>query len=66
MASIGMATMEPDGTLVLQLRAEEDPGDDAIGDALITYAPSHPDYASVLAHIGGLLPGEEKPVPPFP
>jgi hypothetical protein len=60
--SIGQATMTPDGTIVLDLRAEA-PG--AIGDARFTYPPSHKDYRSILAHLGGLRPGEEKPVPPW-
>jgi hypothetical protein len=61
-ASIGTATMEPDGTLVLQLRAE---GPGAMGDALLRYPPSDPRYAEILQHLGGMTPGEEKPVAPF-
>lgn len=60
--SIGVATMEKDGTLVLQLRAE---GPDMVGDALVTYAPDHPQYQKVLEHLGGLKVGESKPVPPW-
>ena len=62
--SIGVATMKPDGVLVLQLRAEGPGG--AIGDARITYSPGDPNYQKVLSHLGGLKPGESKPVPPFP
>ena len=61
--SIGSATMDADGTIVLQLRAE---GPDAVGDALLRYAKDHPEYAKVLQHLGGLKPGESKPVPPWP
>ncbi len=61
--SIGQATMKPDGTLVLQLRAESEDG--AVGDALFTYAPTDGDYASMVEHVGGVSPGESKPVPPF-
>lgn len=61
--SIGVATMRNDGTIVLHLRAE---GPDAIGDARIEYPPSHERYQYVLDHLGGLRPGEDKPVPPFP
>lgn len=61
--SIGTATMEPDGTIVLQLRAEGPGG--SIGDALFRYPPDHPEYRSVLDHLGGLHPGEGKPVPPW-
>jgi hypothetical protein len=62
--SIGVATMEPDGTIVLQLRAEGPQG--AVGDGRFTYPPSDKNYQEVLTHLGGLKPGESKPVPPWP
>ncbi|MCA2980880.1 MAG: hypothetical protein INH41_16080 [Myxococcaceae bacterium] len=62
-ASIGAATMEPDGTIVLTLRAQGPGG--MRGDGLLRYPPSHPQYQVVLAHLGGLSPGESKPVRPF-
>ena len=62
--SIGVATMDPDGTIVLQLRAEGPDG--VLGDALLRYPPSHKDYKDVLTHLGGMKPGESKPVPPWP
>jgi hypothetical protein len=61
--SIGVAIMRGDGTIVLELRAE---GGGAIGDGMVEYPPSDPQYQYVLDHLGGLRPGEEKPVPPFP
>ena len=61
--SIGMATMSDDGTIRLLLRAQSPKG--ALGDAMLTYRKSDPKYASSLSHVGGLKPGEEKPVPPF-
>ncbi|MCB9543295.1 MAG: hypothetical protein H6703_12725 [Myxococcales bacterium] len=61
--SIGSARMEPDGTLVLTLRAEDGAG--TIGDAQFRYGKDHPQYQEVLDHLGGLTPGEEKPVPPW-
>lgn len=61
--SIGTATMEPDGTIVLQLSAKGPGG--TIGDSLIRYPPGHPQYREVLDHLGGLHPGENKPVPPW-
>lgn len=61
--SIGVATMQSDGVLVLQLRAQGAGG--LIGDARITYSPGDPNYQKVLQHLGGLKPGESKPVPPF-
>ncbi|MEW5738487.1 MAG: lytic murein transglycosylase [Myxococcota bacterium] len=63
-ASIGSATMTADGAIQLMLRAEGPGG--AEGDALITYPKSHPQYAEILKHLGGLKPGQSKPVPPFP
>jgi hypothetical protein len=63
-ASIGAATMREDGTLVLDLRAVGPRG--IVGDARLTYPPSHPEYQEVLHHLGGLRPGERKPVPPWP
>jgi hypothetical protein len=60
---IGTATMLADGTLQLMLRAEGGP---ALGDALFSYPKGHPEYANVLKHLGGLNPGESKPVPPWP
>jgi hypothetical protein len=55
--------MHADGTIVLQLRAE---GPGVTGDALLTYPPSHKDYQMVLKHLGGMKPGDIKPVAPFP
>ena len=57
--SIGRATMEADGTIILRLRAVS-PG--AIGDALLRYPPDHAQYQSILNHLGGMTPGESKPV----
>lgn len=49
---------------MLQLRAEGPGG--AHGDGLFRYPCDHKDYAMVLKHVGGLKPGESKPVPPWP
>jgi hypothetical protein len=62
--SIGSATMEADGTIVLQLRAESAGG--PTGDGLLRYPPAHPRYQEILRHLGGLKPGEVKAVPPWP
>ena len=61
---IGTATMKEDGTVVLFLRAET--GDGLVGDGMVQYPPGHPNYHEVLDHLGGLEPGENKPVPPWP
>ena len=62
--SIGSATMEADGTIVLQLRAEGTDGQ--TGDGLLRYPPAHPRYQEILQHLGGLKKGEVKAVPPWP
>lgn len=63
-ASIGAARMLDDGTLVLDLRAEDASG--RRGDARRVYTKDHPRYRAVLDHLGGMKPGETKPVPPWP
>lgn len=62
--SIGVATMEDGGVIVLQLRASL--GGGAIGDGLFRYPPDHPQYETILRHLGGLESGQSKPVPPWP
>lgn len=61
--TIGTARMEEDGTIRLQLRATGDGG--LLGDAEFLYPPGHPQYDSILQHVGGLQAGQEKPVPPW-
>jgi hypothetical protein len=60
---IGVAWMDDDGTLVLQLRMEGPGG--IVGDSMYEYAPDHPEYEETLKHIGGLIPGQSKPVKPW-
>jgi hypothetical protein len=55
--------MEPDGVIVLYLRAD---ATGTVGHATLRYSPSHKDYKDVLAHLGGLEPGVRKAVPPWP
>lgn len=61
-AFIGVAWMEPDGTIKLQLRAV---GPNITGTGMVAYTKEQPEYESVLAHIGGLTPGERKSVRPW-
>lgn len=61
-ASIGQARMNPDRTIVLDLRASDG---NATGDAQLSYKPGDPHYDEVLHHLGGLSPGEVKPVKPW-
>ena len=62
-SSIGTARMLADGTLELQLRAEDGRG--AVGEGLFRYGTTHPEYARVLAHVGPMQPGDERAVRPF-
>ena len=62
--SIGTAKMRKDGTIVLHLRAEGPDG--LVGDALIRVSHENKEYKSILEHLGGLKPGEDKRLPPWP
>ncbi len=55
--------MEPDGTIVLQLRATDRGG--ILGDARLIYPRTHPEYEKMVHHLGGLRSGETKPVKPW-
>jgi hypothetical protein len=60
--NIGVATMSADGTLTLQLHAA---GPGPITETVMSYHRGDPQYARMLSHIGGIHPGEHKPVPPW-
>lgn len=62
--SIGTATQDADGTLVLSLRATGAAG--ASGDAVVRYPPSHPNYGAVKKHVGPIPKNESVEVKPFP
>jgi hypothetical protein len=64
MESIGSASQEEDGTIVLLLRADTSGG--AVGDAQFRYTPSDPDYAMIKAHVGPIPKNGSVPVRPFP
>jgi hypothetical protein len=55
--------MLPDGTIVLDLRAEGLEG--MIGDARLIYHPGEPQYPAVCDHLRGLRPGMTVMMPPF-
>ena len=63
-APIGSATMTKDGAIILNLRAEA--ADGTIGDSRFVYPKNHKQYLEILKHLGGLKPGQSKPVPPWP
>lgn len=61
---IGMATMDPDGTIVLNLVATSDTGDKGVGQ--LRYPMDHPQFMKIMRHLGGITPGATVPVRPFP
>jgi hypothetical protein len=60
---IGKASMSADGTIALSLFMT---GDGKHADAQFTYKTNDPNYQMIIRHVGGIKPGEIKPVPPFP
>jgi len=60
--SIGVATMTADGAITLRIRSLP-PG--PIAEGTLTYRPGEAKYDEVKSHIGGIAPGESKPVPPW-
>jgi hypothetical protein len=61
---IGRAHMLADGTLELFLVAYGPGG--LIGHSLLVYRPNDAQYADILAHIGPMQPGDERPVRAWP
>ena len=64
-ALVGDASIDEDGVILLALHGAF-PGHGGSGLAKFRYPPQHPRYAEILAHVGALVPGEWKGVPPFP
>jgi hypothetical protein len=60
--SVGRAKMSSDGTITLQLRSL---WPNPIAETELVYAPDDPQYEEIKHHLGGIVPGESKPVPPF-
>jgi len=60
---IGKASMSADGTITLDLFMT---GDGKPLDGHFTYKTDDRDYQTIIRHVGGIKPGETKPVPPFP
>lgn len=61
---IGVATMNDDGTIVLRLRAKTPHG--GLGEGILVYPPTHPEYQKILSHIGPIRKGQTVPVKPWP
>jgi hypothetical protein len=62
-ASIGVAWLEPDGTIVMRLIARGAGG--MTGEGFLRYPRLHPQYKEILEHVGPLQPGEVRPVAPW-
>jgi hypothetical protein len=61
--SIGIATMDGDRTIILELHAY----DEALhGEAQLRYPADHPQYDEILAHVGELSVGQAVDVEPWP
>jgi hypothetical protein len=60
--SIGTAEMSNDGTITLHLRSL---WPDPIAEGEIRYAPDDPQYGEIKQHLGGIAPGDIKPVKPW-
>jgi hypothetical protein len=63
-ASIGVAHLDEEGAIVLDLRATDGRG--IVGDARLVYPKTDARYREILEHLGGLVPGETKRVRPWP
>jgi hypothetical protein len=61
-ASIGTAEMSDDRTITLHLRSL---WPDPIAEGDLRYAPDDPQYEDIKRHLGGIAPGEYKPVRPW-
>lgn len=60
--TIGVATQEVDGTIVLSLRGSTN---GIVAEEQVRYPPSDPRYASIEAHVGPIPIGGSVPVKPF-
>jgi hypothetical protein len=61
--SIGVATMLQNGTILVGV-----PGPDSglRAQAVLMVEPGDSNYQAIIDHVGGLKPGETKPIPPWP
>jgi hypothetical protein len=57
--TIGIAVMGEDGTITLNLRSPDG------AQGLLVYKRGDPQYARIISHLGGIRPGEHKPIPAF-
>ncbi|MFN7987855.1 MAG: hypothetical protein U0529_10305 [Thermoanaerobaculia bacterium] len=62
-SSIGVASLDDGGAIVLDLRASDGRG--ILGDGRVVVPAGDPRFRGLLDQLGGLEPGETKPVPPW-
>ena len=62
-ASIGTATMLKDGTIVYYERHMTNDAGERVFVSKVS--PGSPGYQDAIRHIGGIKPGESKPIPPY-
>ena len=60
--SVGRAQMSADGAITLRLHTL---WPQPFAESQRVYAPDDPQYAFIKRHLGGIAPGETKPVPPL-
>jgi hypothetical protein len=60
--AIGIATMQPDGSIAVRVRI----GPQSDREAVLVLYPGDSTYQRMIEHVGGLMPGESKPIPPWP
>jgi hypothetical protein len=60
--SVGTAQMSATGVITLRLRSL---WPEPKAEAELDYAPDDPQYDEIKHHLGGIAPGETKPVPPL-
>jgi hypothetical protein len=62
--NVGNAFMKSDGVLEMMLRTVARSG--AIGETMMVVEPNDSRYKAMVAHLGGIKPGEARAIPPFP
>lgn len=60
--SIGTAEMANDGTITLHLQSL---WPDPVAEGELVYAPDDPQYEDIKQHLGGIAPGDKKPLKPW-
>jgi hypothetical protein len=60
--SVGTAQMSAAGVITLRLRSL---WPEPKAESVLTYEPDDPQYEEIKHHLGGISPGESKPVPPL-